>query len=298
MRPAYLLLLLGITLAWGLHFSVIRVTVDDVPPIAYVAVRMALVAAILTPVRRWVPGRMRTILLAGACFGGLNYVFMFWGLKLTTASVSAVVIESYVPIATIFSVIFLGERVGAPRIAGMALALLGVAVIATGESDGTGSANLPLGALMIVTAATFEAAGAIFVKKLGDVPPLTLLSWFGVVGAGVTGLLSLLFESGQAAVLSSPARTQVLAALAYSVLVASIFAHASYYFLLQRAPVSQLAGSGLLASVFAVMFGVLLLGEPLTGRFLIGGAMTLLGVGVILLRQQKRAARETPEAQP
>ena len=296
MRPAYLLLLLGITLAWGLHFSVIRVTVDDVPPIAYVAVRMALVALILTPVRRWVPGRMRTILLAGACFGGLNYVFMFWGLKLTTASVSAVVIESYVPIATIFSVLFLGERVGLPRIAGMGLALLGVAVIATGESGESGSDNLALGAFFIVMAATFEAAGAIFVKKLGDVPPLTLLSWFGIVGAGVTGLLSLVFETGQLAVLSSPERFEVLAALLYSVLVASIFAHASYYFLLQRVPVSQLAGSGLMASVFAVGFGVLLLKEPLTDRFLIGGAMTLLGVAVILMRQQK--ARDVPEAMP
>ena len=298
MRPAYLLLLLGITLAWGLHFSVIRVTVDDVPPIAYVAVRMALVALILTPLRRWQPGKMRIILIAGACFGGLNYVFMFWGLKLTTASVSAIVIESYVPIATIFSVIFLGERVGVPRIAGMALALLGVAVIASGESSATGSANLPLGALMIVTAATFEAAGAIFVKKLGDVPPLTLLSWFGLVGAVVTGVLSLIFEDGHAAVLTSPERFEVLGALLYSVLVASIFAHASYYFLLQRVDVSQLAGTGLVASVFAVMFGVLLLGEPLTTRFLIGGGMTLAGVGVVLMRQQKRAARETPEALP
>ncbi len=295
MKPARLLLLLGITLAWGLHFSVIKVTVDDVPPLFYVSLRMALVALLLTPFRRWHPGKMRTILIAGACFGGLNYAFMFWGLKLTTASVSAVVIESYVPIATLFSVLFLGERVGLPRIAGMTVALLGVAVIATGRSDATGSVNLPLGALCIVTAATFEAAGAIFVKKVTGVSALGLLSWFGVVGASVTGLLSLLFERGQLEPFAPPTDWSVVAALAYSVLVASIFAHASYYYLLQRVEVSRLAGSGLLASVFAVGFGVTLLGEPLSPRFVVGGLMTLAGVGIVLLRQEKARTKLAPE---
>lgn len=292
MRPHHLALLVLITLAWGLHFSVIKVTVDDVPPLFYVSLRMALVAAILTPFRRWQPGRMRAVLLAGACFGGLNYAFMFWGLKLTTASVSAVVIESYVPIATVFSVLFLGERVGVPRITGMAVALVGVAIIATGRSEATGSANLPLGAACIVMAATFEAAGAIVVKKLDGVPALTLLSWFGVVGAVVTGLLSLAFERDQLAPFLPDPDWSVVAALAYSVLVASIFAHASYYWLLQRVPVSQLAGSGLLASVFAVGFGVLLLHEPLSPRFLVGGALTLVGVGIVVVRQQKATPAE------
>ena len=284
MKPAHVLLLLGITLAWGLHFTVIKSTVDAVPPLAYVSARMALVALILTPFRTWQPGRMRAVLLAGACFGGLNYACMFYGLKLTTASIAAVVIESYVPIATVFSVLFLGERVGLPRITGMAVALGGVAVIATGDGDLTGSRNLPLGAAMIVGAATFEAAGAIVVKKLDGIPPLCLLGWFGIVGAVVTGGLSAAFETGQAAPLS-PVDWKVAGALAYSVLVASIFAHASYYYLLQRAPVSQLAGSGLMASVFAVGFGVVLLEEELTARFLVGGAMTLVGVAIILVRQ-------------
>ena len=286
MKPAHLALLLGITLAWGLHFTVIKATVDAMPPLAYVAARMALVALLLTPFRTWQPGRMRAVLLAGACFGGLNYACMFYGLKLTTASIAAVVIESYVPIATVFSVLFLGERVGLPRVTGMAVALGGVAVIATGDGDLTGSRNLTLGATLIVGAATFEAAGAIVVKKLEGIPPLCLLGWFGIVGAVVTGTLSALFETGQGAPLD-PIDWRVLGALAYSVLVASIFAHASYYHLLQRAPVSQLAGSGLMASVFAVGFGVVLLDEELTMRFLIGGAMTLLGVAIILMRQTK-----------
>ena len=294
MKPIYLVMLLGITLAWGLHFSVIKATIEDVPPFAYVAARMGLVALLLTPFRRWQPGKMGRILTAGLCFGGLNYAFMFWGLKLTNASITAVVIESYVPIATLFSVVFLKETIGLPRVLGMTLALAGVLVIASGSSDATGSANLPLGAALIVMAGTCEAAGAIFVKTLTGVPPLCLLSWFGTVGAVVVALLSFFFETGQVAAFALPGGRDVLVALAYSVLIASIFAHASYYYLLQHVPVSQVAPSGLIASLFAVLFGVVLLGEPLTGRFLIGGAMTLLGVGVVVLRQTKKGAPVIP----
>jgi len=295
-KPSYVVLLIAITLAWGLHFTVVKATVDAIPPLFYVCLRMGTVALLLTPFRRWHKGRMRTILIAGACFGGLNYAFMFYGLKLTTASISAVVIESYVPIATVFSILFLGERVGWRRITGMAVALAGVALIATGSSEETGSRNLPLGALCILLAATSEAAGAIFVKKIEGVKPLELLSWFGVVGFFVTGILSLVFETGQRAAFVPEVNWGVVGALAYSVFVASIFAHASYYFLIQRAPVSQVASSGLMASVFAVGFGVLLLGETLTVRFLIGGAMTLAGVAFILMRQERTKRADLPPA--
>nr|WP_281373867.1 DMT family transporter [Parvularcula dongshanensis] len=288
-------MLIGITLAWGLHFTVVKASIDGMPPFAYAAARMGLVALLLTPFRRWHPGRMGGVVLAGACFGGLNYAFMFHGLTLTTASVSAVVIESYVPIATLFSIVFLKERVGWRRLLGMSVALGGVMVIATGRSDATGSDNLALGAALIVLAATSEAAGAIFVKRLEGIEALDLLAWFGVVGFVLTGTLSFFFEEGQLAPVTGQIDWLLLGALAYSVLVASIFGHASYYFLIQRVPVSQLAPSGLLCSFFAVGFGVLLLDEPLSGRFLVGGAMTLAGVGFVLLRESAKSA-PPPEA--
>jgi O-acetylserine/cysteine efflux transporter len=294
-KPLYVFLLIGVTLAWGLHFSVIKSTIDGTAPLAYAAARMGLVAIILTPFRKWQPGQMGAILVAGACFGALNYAFMFYGLTFTTASVSAVVIESYVPIATVFSVIFLGERVGIKRVFGMGVALIGVVVIVTGSSEETGSRNLPLGALLIVLAATSEAAGAIFVKKIGDVKPLCLLAWFGVVGFVVNGTLSFILEENQLAPVTGDVQWDVIGALAYSVLIASIFGHTVYYWLIQRAPVSQLAASGLLASIFAVGFGILLLDEPMSWRFAIGSSMTLLGVGFVLMRQQAKSAAYVAE---
>lgn len=287
MTPVQLLLFLGVCLAWAFHMIVIKTTVELVEPLTYVAFRMPFLALILAPLLRWHQGQMLRILIGGACFGGLNYAFMFTGFSLTTASIGAVVIESYVVIATLLSVVFLREHVGWRRSLGIVAALIGVVTIATADSEATGSRNLPLGALLLVLAATSEATGALFVKKIEGVKPLALLAWFAVVGTVLTGLFAAVFERDHFAWISGENRTQIIGALAYSVLVASLFGHAAYYYLLQRVPLSVVAPSGLLITFFAMLMGVTLLAEPLTPKVGLGAGMVVAGVAIILVRSQR-----------
>ncbi len=287
------LVLVLICVVWGLHFSVIKVTVSEIPPIFYVAVRMALVALLLVPFLKWHPGQMRRILIAGTCYGGLNYVFMFTGVKYTSASLGAILIETYVPLATIMSVVFLGEKIRWRRTLGLVLALSGVVVVITAGQDATGSANLPLGATLILCGALCEATGAITVKRIEGVSPLQMLAWFGIVGMSITTILTLLLEQDQLAILSSDARWAVVAALLYSVIVVSLMGHASYYWLLQRVEVSQVAGGTVMTTLFAVTFGVLLLGEPLNWQLIVGGLITLAGVAIIVIRSGGKQAQAT-----
>jgi len=87
-------------------------------------------------------------------------------------------------------------------------------------------------------------------------------------------------------------------AIVYSAVLASIFGHTAYYWLLQRLPVSLVAPSSLLIPVFAVTFSVLFLGEALSVRFFIGGALAMTGVAIVLLRTTKGRIVEpgAPEA--
>jgi O-acetylserine/cysteine efflux transporter len=298
MNPLHLGLLLLICLAWGFHVIVIKLTVEMIAPLDYVAIRMVLLAAILAPLLRWYPGRMKRVVIGGACFGGINYVFMFSGLKLLTASIGAVLMESYVIIATLFSILFLGETVGWKRMAGIGSALLGVMVIATADGDLTGSANLPLGAVLIICAMTAEATGALYVKKIEGIPPLRMLAWFALVGCAITMTLALVFEGDHFAFVAEGNMLPVGLALGYSVLVASLFGHTSYYWLLRRVPLSLLAPSGLLITLVAVGFGVVLLGDPLTPRVILGAILVLAGVGVVLIRSNRaKTSRTEPPAQ-
>ncbi|MEO1658833.1 MAG: DMT family transporter [Pseudomonadota bacterium] len=287
MTPFQTGLLIAICASWGLHMAVVKVTMDLIDPLTYVAMRMAIIALILSPLLRWYPGQMLRIAIGGACFGGLNYAFMFTGIQLTNASIGSVLAESYVVIATIFGVVFLGERVGWRRCLGIAAAIVGVLIIATAEGELVGSRNLPLGAVLIVLGTTSEATGAIFVKRIEGVKPLALLAWFGVVGFLVSFVLALIIDRDHFAWVGEGSAMPVAIATIYSVFVASIFGHSSYYYLLQRVPLSIIAPSGLLITLFAVLTGVLWLGEPLTLRVVFGALMVLSGVGVVLVRSSQ-----------
>lgn len=280
MSPRELTVLLAMCSVWGFHFIVIKTAVGEIPPMFYAAIRMTLVALIMAPFLRWRSGRMGKIAAAGICVGALNYAFMFTGINLATASASAIAIELYVPFATILSVIFLGEKIGWRRIIGIAFAFAGVAVIALGKSE----AKIGVGVGLVAIAAFTEAIGAILIKKSPGFRPQELLAWFAVVGSVTLWALTAIFETGQAEALVASDHWLIAGAIVYSALGASVFGHTAYYWLLQRLPVSTVAPSGLLTTLLAVAFSIPILGEPFGLRFVIGGLMTILGVGIVILR--------------
>lgn len=284
MKAREALLLVLVCLCWGLHMVIIKWVTGYVPALTYVAFRMPILALCLLPMLRWYPGQMHRVIIAGACFGGLNYMFMFTGISLTSASIGSVLAESYVVFATLFSIFFLQEKVGWKRGAGIAAALVGVLIIATGDNEATGSENLPLGALLIVCGTMAEAVGALFVKKIEGVKPLGLLAWMALVGSFVSVIPAAFLAEDHFAWMSDGSFLPVTLGLAYSVLVASLFGHTTYYYILQRVPLSIVAPSGLLITLFAVFFGVILLGEQLTVRIILGALLVMAGVGVVLVR--------------
>lgn len=273
---------------WGLHFTVMRVTVSELEtPFFYAAMRMTLVALILLPALKWHKGQMRQILLAGLGFGGINYAFLFPAMGMTTAGAASVAVELYVPFSIILAVIFLGERVGLPRIAGIIMAFAGVVIISLGKPPQLARDTFMLGVIMVGMAGLCEAVGAIFIKTIKAVGPFALLAWFGLVGSAVLWPLSIIFEDNQMAVFEPQNRIPFGLALAYSVIGASLIAHAAYYWLLGRLPIYQIAGTGLLNPLVAVTAGIVILGEPLNAQIIIGGLLTAIGVYIILVRTKK-----------
>jgi O-acetylserine/cysteine efflux transporter len=279
-----LAVLVVLCVAWGFHYVVIKAAVAEIPPIFYAAMRMTLVAVVLAPFLRWRSGKMRTIFAAALCFGAFNYALLFSGFIFATASAAAIANELYVPFASILSVLFLKEQIGWRRIVGIALAFAGVAVIALDKEGAPPSARIGIGVGLVAAATLVEAFGAILVKKASAFKPWELLAWFGLIGAPVLMVISASLEHDHFAALAASDKKLVAGAILYSALVSSVFGHTAYYWLLQRRPVSQVASSTLLTTFLAVLFSVLFLGEPLTSVILIGGAMTLVGVGIVVLR--------------
>ncbi|MCB2112560.1 MAG: DMT family transporter [Parvularculaceae bacterium] len=285
-----LIVLLTLCVCWGFHFVVVKTAVGEMPPTFYAAIRMAVVAIVLSPFLRWRPGKMKMLFLAALCFGCINYLLLLNGVKLATASSSAIANQLYVPFATVLSVLFLQEKIGWRRIAGVSLAFAGVALIALNRDQGAAGVQIGVGVGLVAGAALVEATGSILVKKASGFKPWELLAWFGLVGAPVLMAASAIFERDQMSALAGADKKIVIGAVLYSALVASVFGHTAYYWLIQRRPVSEIAPSSLLTTMFGVAFSVALLDEPFTIVFFIGGLMTLAGVGIVVLR--------TPAAAP
>lgn len=297
MSARELAVLLVMCVVWGFHYVVLKTGVGALPPMLYAALRMSLVAALTAPFLRWRPGRMGLVLLAGLCFGAINYAFLFNGVKHATASAAAIAIELYVPFATIMSIVFLKERVGWRRTLGIALAFVGVAIVAL-TRDQSAEARIGLGVMLVAGCALTESFGAILVKRISGFRPHELLAWFALVGAVFLWPATLALEPEALDALARADKAVAFGAVAYSAIAASIFGHTAYYWLLQRLPVSVVAPSTLLTTLLGIAFSIVFLGERLTTPFLIGALMALAGVAVVLFRSvQKGAPVETGGAE-
>jgi drug/metabolite transporter (DMT)-like permease len=148
------------------------------------------------------------------------------------------------------------------------------------------------GLLLIVIAAFIGAVGLVAIKRVHELEPLELQAWLAWGSVPLLLPLSLVLEDGQVASLGA-AGGLGWGALLYSALLASLVAHTAYFAMIRRYPVTSVAPVTVLTPLFSVLFSVLLLGDVLDGRMVLGGLLTLAGITVILVRERKAAVTPT-----
>ena len=278
-----LALLIGITFIWGINLILSKVGVNEIPPLLFTFLRFAIVAAVLAPFLRLHPGQMRTLTIAALLSGALNFALSFAGLRrATNVSSVAIMTQLGVPFATLLSVAMLGEVVRWRRRTGIALSFLGVVIIGFDPQIGDRWESVA----MVVASAFFGALGLIIVKRLQGFTPAELLGWTYLISLPVLLVASLTLERPDLSALASVSWA-AWGSLFFAALVASLIAHTGYFLLVQRYPVTSVAPLTTLSPIFSIVFGVLLLGDHLTSRILIGGACTLVGVLIITVRERR-----------
>ncbi|MBW7851170.1 MAG: EamA family transporter [Rhodospirillales bacterium] len=282
MTPASMLAALVVVVIWGLNFVAAKVGVTAIPPLAFMAIRFFLVALLLAPFFRPRRSHFVTLLVISTLLGVGHFGLMFLGINGVDAATAAIANQLVVPFSAIMAAMFFNDRLGWRRSGGMALAFSGVALLA---GEPTLPAILPL--LMVVSAALAWAVANVAIKKLGAVPPLVMNGWMALFAAPQLLLLSLIFEEGQTAAVVEAAWT-AWAALAFTVLGASIIAYTLWYQLVTRYDLNQIVPFTLLGPVIGVASGIVLLGEPFTWQKAVGGALTILGVAIIQMGAPRR----------
>ncbi|WP_380874845.1 membrane protein [Sphingomonas sp. DBB INV C78] len=280
LSPRDLVVALFINLTWGLNIIAVKMAVMATAPFAAGGLRQAVVLIACLPFLRWVPGRMRTLLLL-ACLNGAIFL-IFTNLSLQVAdNVSALAIAGQlgVPFSLILGVIFLGERIAAARMLGIALAFGGVVLLVF---DPGVFNELP--GLILMALGTFTwAVGALLQRKLADVPALTIYAWIGL--GGVIGLMPLSMALEPGAFNNLPnLQLRDIGWILFSGLGSSVVGQGGMAWLLQRHPISTVLPLTLAAPVIAVTASSYFFGTVLTPVMIAGGLLTLTGVVIITLR--------------
>jgi len=247
-----------------------------------------LVAVMLLPFVQRPQGQWPQVLQISVTLGLLHFALMFTGLSRLDAATAAIAIQLQVPFASILAAIFLGDRLGWRRALGMAIAFGGVGFIA-GEPRLQGQ-YLALG--FVLSAAAMWSIANLQVKLLGKVDGMMLIAWTAVFATPQLLVASFLLESGQLEALAT-ADWRAFASIAYQAAFVVVLGYGLWYWLLQRYEVNQAMPFTLLVPPFAVVASVVFLDETLTLPMVLGGLMTILGVGIIVLRRPRTTAPET-----
>lgn len=277
MRPRDALIGTLIALAWGLNFVAIAKGLEDLPPLLFVALRFLLAAVpVVFFVQR--PGvGARAVVLLGLFAGVGQFGFLFLGVAAGMPSgLSSVVVQAQMPFTVLLAVLLLRERPGAGQLAGLAVAVAGLLVIAVRRGD-----DVPFTAVLLVVAGGGSwAAANVLARSMRSARPFSLLVHSSLVAGACMLCLSLVFEGpAQDADAIRGIGWRAGLSLAYIILVATLAGYGAWYWLLGRYASSTVAAFPLLAPVAALSSTWILLGEQVSGWQLAGALLVVGGVG-------------------
>jgi len=284
------LILCGI---WGSTWLFIKLGLADLPPLTFAGIRFLLASLILTAIilarrTRWPRAGNEWALIAvvGVLQFSLNYGLVFWGEQHIPSGLAAVLQSTFPAFGLVIAHLYLPyERITLPKVIGVLMGIVGVAVIFSDQLNVAGRMAL-LGSIALVLSAFFGAYGNVLVKAYSQkIDPLVLAAGqmaFGLLPLLVLGIL----------VEGSPFRFHwtIMAAvsLAYLVVVGSVIAFGLYYWLVRNMQVTTTMLIALVTPVTAVILGLVVLHEHLNWRLFAGGACIISGLALIVLRKRQK----------
>jgi len=293
MKPLDILIAIAVPVTWGLGLVLAKPAVDQFPPILLMALRFSVAALVLVwfvPIPR---AALKMLCFAALIGSTLQYGLTFNGLRMLDASTTGLLVQAEAPFLTLIGAIFLGERLGMRRIAGMAVAFAGIYLI-SGEPRIQGQ---ELGVAMVLGGAFLWACGQVLIRTVGPIGGMTAIAWVSAFAAPQLWIASALVEGGQGAALAG-AGAQVWATVLYLGLVMTALGYSCWYHVLGRYEVSRVAPYLLLTPVTSVLGAAALLGEALTTTILAGGAVVIAGVALLVIERRPVVAAPMPAPVP
>jgi len=288
------LLALLVVVVWGLNFVVIKVGLHNMPPLMLAGLRFLLVAfpALFFVARPKIPFRL--LLGYGLTISFGQFAFLFCAINSgMPAGLASLVLQAQAFFTIILGALVFGERLQGKQLVGIALAVVGVLVLAEASLNGQHVALL--GFLLTLAAAFCWASGNIFNKKIMQLETrpavMSLVVWSALIPIVPFMVASYLLD-GPTVMLHSLVTLDLttILSLIYLAFVATIVGYGIWGALLGRYETWRVAPLSLLVPVVGIASAALLLDEKLGALQLVGALLVMAGLYINVFGLRLRRA--------
>ena len=269
---------------WGASFLFMRVAAVEFGALPTAAVRVAIAAAFLVPILLWkrqgavLREHWKPVFLVGVLNSGIPFALYSYALLHITTGLSAILSATVPLFGALVAWWWLKDRPNGSRVLGLAIGFAGVALLASGKAsfkpDASGVASGWAIVACLVATLCYGIAASFTKRFLGGLPPLVTAT-----GSQLGATLGLALPALWLWPAKMPGGTAWLALLAVGVLCTGV-AYILYFRLIEQAGPARALAVTFLVPVFALVYGVLLLGEAITPLMIGCGLVIVCGTAL------------------
>ncbi|QTD46640.1 DMT family transporter [Ottowia testudinis] len=269
---------------WGASFLFMRLGTLEFGPLPTAGVRVTIAALALLPVMLsrglWPQLRQhwRPVMVCGLINSAIPFALFSFALLSISTGLSSILNATVPLFGALVAWVWLGDRPGTSRTVGLVIGFVGVALLASGKAsfkpDASGAVTA-WGILACLLATSSYAVAASFTRRyLSGLNPLMTATGSQIGAALGLAVPSLLLWPAQA-----PSLKAWGALLALGVLCTAV-AYVLFFRLIERLGPARAITVTFTVPVFAVFYGVTLLGETVTAWMVFCGAIVLCGTAL------------------
>jgi O-acetylserine/cysteine efflux transporter len=264
-----------VVMIWGLNFSIIKIGLEELPPILFSALRFALVAL---PAVFFVPFPKTSIwnvVGVGVFLGVLKFGCLFVAMKSdASAGLSSFFLQAQVFFTIGFSVLFYKEHITKSQLLGVIIASLGFSLFFVNAGQNITYVGLSL----ILLAAFFWSISNLIMKKIKEVNLLHFMVWVCLIPPLPLLFLSYVTESRDPVSVILSTSLNTWSALVYVSLASTLVAFAIWGKLLKSYSSIKVAPFALLIPVIGIIASNIILDERLSLIEYAGTILIMLGL--------------------
>jgi drug/metabolite transporter (DMT)-like permease len=276
-------------LVWGSTYLAIKIALVSLPPFFQMGSRFLVAGALLAAWMRWrgAPWPSRRQWLHALVIGGLMLGGGMGGTATAEQTVGSGLVVAFIAVMPLMIAglnLLWGERPTWTESLGIAFGLLGVLLLTQGQGFGAS----PAGLVAISVACASWAVGSVLSQRLWPLAP-GAMGFASEMLAGGAVLMGLSLVNDEA--LPSHIEPQALWAWLYLVVFGSLVAFNAYMVLLAEASAGLASSYSFVNPVIAMLLGVTLAGEHISGHEWLAAGIVLVGVVLLLMGRARSAAR-------